>query len=72
MIGYSDGVVDAQSPEGETFGNERLAEIVRLGPNDPQEAIEGVVRSLEQFTRGTDPYDDVTLVAIACDRQEST
>ena len=72
VIGYSDGVVDAQSPEGETFGNERLAEVVRLGPKDPQEAIDGVVRSLEEFTRGTDPYDDVTLVAIACDRQEST
>ena len=71
VLGYSDGVVDALSPEGESFGSDRLAEIVRRGPSEPQAAVEAVVSSLEEFTRGTEPYDDVTLVAIACDRGES-
>ena len=31
--------------------------------------IDQVVDALREFIEGTDPYDDVTLVAIACDRE---
>jgi sigma-B regulation protein RsbU (phosphoserine phosphatase) len=69
LLGYSDGVVDARSPEGESFGVERLARVVADASGDPQVLIERVVESLEDFTRGTEPYDDVTLVAIGCDQE---
>ncbi|MDH3253510.1 MAG: SpoIIE family protein phosphatase [Acidobacteriota bacterium] len=69
VLGYSDGVVDARSTSGEVFGSERLAEIVSDAPGEPQAVVARVVEALEMFTRGTEPYDDVTLVAIGCGQE---
>jgi sigma-B regulation protein RsbU (phosphoserine phosphatase) len=69
VLGYSDGVVDARSTSGEAFGTERLIEIVSKAPGEPQLLVNQVVGELEEFTRGTEPYDDVTLVAIGCGRE---
>jgi serine phosphatase RsbU (regulator of sigma subunit) len=69
VLGYSDGVVDARSTTGETFGTERLMEIVSNAPGEPRSMVKQVVRELEDFTRGTEPYDDVTLVAIGCGQE---
>ncbi len=69
ILGYSDGVVDALSPDGESFGIERLSDVVASAPARPEILIDQVVDALRDFTEGTEPYDDVTLVAIACDRE---
>jgi len=69
VLGYSDGVVDARSSSGETFGSERLRDIVARAPGDPGALVDQVLRNLEEFTRGSEPYDDVTLVAVGCDRE---
>jgi serine phosphatase RsbU (regulator of sigma subunit) len=63
LLAYSDGVVDARSPEGEFFGEERLHQVVRDCPANPDGAVSWVMEALEEFTRGHTPYDDVTLVA---------
>ncbi|MCP4899123.1 MAG: SpoIIE family protein phosphatase [bacterium] len=63
LLAYSDGVVDAQSPEGEFFGEERLVDLLNNGASSPQDAIEGVLQGLKDFTHGKAPYDDLTLVA---------
>lgn len=65
VLGYSDGVVDARSPGGEPFGAERLAAALAAAPADPAAAVESILESLAAFTRGEEPYDDVTLVALA-------
>lgn len=70
LLGYSDGVVEAQSPTGEFFGLERLTQVVADGPTEPESVIQSVVGMIEDFTRGTEPYDDLTLVAITRDREE--
>ena len=69
ILGYSDGVVDALSPSGESFGIERLSDVVAGAPARPEIMIDRVIDALNEFTEGSDPYDDVTLVAIACDRE---
>ena len=69
VLGYSDGVVEAQSPAGELFGSERLAEIVAGGPEEPRQMVDHVMGALSEFTSGTEPYDDLTLVAVRCDRE---
>ena len=69
ILGYSDGVVDALSPGGESFGIDRLSDVVARAPAKPEILIDQVVDALREFTEGTEPYDDVTLVAIACDRE---
>jgi sigma-B regulation protein RsbU (phosphoserine phosphatase) len=63
MLAYSDGAVEALSPEGEFFGEERLAQSLQEAPTDPQEAINFLLEEIEAFTCGHTPYDDVTLVA---------
>ena len=64
VLGYSDGVVEAQSPEGELFGQERLEEILRGESATPQALVDEILAALERFTRGEAPYDDVTLLAV--------
>ena len=64
LLAYSDGVVEAQSPEGDFFGEERLAEVLANSPiNSAQAAINHVLEEIEAFTCGHTPYDDVTLLA---------
>jgi serine phosphatase RsbU (regulator of sigma subunit) len=69
VLGYSDGVVDALSPSGESFGIDRLSDVVAGASAQPELMIDQVVEALNEFTEGSEPYDDVTLVAIACDRE---
>jgi serine phosphatase RsbU (regulator of sigma subunit) len=69
VLGYSDGVVDAQSLSGESFGVDRLARVVAGAACSPEGLVERVLESLDEFTQGTEPYDDVTLVAVECDRE---
>ena len=63
IVAYSDGVVEAQSPTGDFFGEDRLAGALAESPADPQEAINFLLEEIEAFTCGHTPYDDVTLLA---------
>ncbi len=66
LLAYSDGVVEAQSPDGDLFGEERLAKVLADSPTDsPQAAVNHVLEEIEAFTHGHTPYDDLTLIA-AC------
>jgi serine phosphatase RsbU (regulator of sigma subunit) len=65
VLAYSDGVVEAQSPDGELFGQERLEAVLVAAPGEPQQVIDHVLAELDVFTAGLDPYDDVTLLALA-------
>ena len=63
VVAYSDGVVEAQSPDGEFFGEDRLAQILGTAPADPQGVVDYLLEEIEAFTGGHTPYDDVTLLA---------
>ncbi len=65
VLGYSDGVVEARSPEGEFFGAQRLISALASGPAEPQGLVQWVLAEVERFTGGTELYDDLTLVAVA-------
>jgi serine phosphatase RsbU (regulator of sigma subunit) len=64
LLGYSDGVTEARSADGEFFGEERLLAAVSAAPDDPKQLIDSVIRSIERFTGHSEPYDDITLVAV--------
>jgi sigma-B regulation protein RsbU (phosphoserine phosphatase) len=70
VLGYSDGVVEALSPAGEQFGDRRLAEVLAECPSDPQVVVHRVLDAVRHFAEGAEPYDDITLVAFARDREE--
>jgi serine phosphatase RsbU (regulator of sigma subunit) len=63
IVAYSDGVVEAQSPSGDFFGEDRLARALAEGPADPQDVVNYLLEEIEAFTCGHTPYDDVTLLA---------
>jgi hypothetical protein len=63
---YTDGVVEARSPEGEFFGVDRLAELVRIqlaGGLDAPETMRRVVRELLVHHAGQ-LTDDATLLML--------
>ena len=72
VVAYSDGVVEAQSPTGDFFGEERLAGALASSPSKPQEAVNHLLKEIEAFTGGHTPYDDVTLVAASWSPEEAT
>ena len=63
ILAYSDGVVEAQSPEGDFFGEERLAQALEAGPSEPNAAVQCLLEEIDAFTCGHTPYDDLTLLA---------
>ncbi len=64
LVAYSDGVVEAQTPDGELFGEDRLARALTSAPEGScQEAVDHVLEAIASFTGGQPPYDDVTLLA---------
>lgn len=71
VLGYSDGVIEAQSPSGEFFGDERLAETLSAAPGEPEAAVAAVLDAVGRFSRGSEPYDDITLVALGRAAEET-
>lgn len=65
IFAYSDGVTEAQSPEGDFFGIQRLMDALVNTDGNPERIISNVVAALDCFTAGQPLYDDVTLMAIA-------
>ncbi len=63
VVAYSDGVVEAQSPDGEFFGDERLAEVLAASDGSPDATVASVLEAVERFAAGSAQYDDITLVA---------
>lgn len=63
VVAYSDGVVEAQDPAGEFFGEYRLMSILSESNGaSSDEVLQSIVDALQRFTEGSTPYDDVTLV----------
>ncbi len=64
VIGYSDGVVEARSPSGEIFGEERLLQVIAEAPPEPEAMIRSILEEIDGFSRQGLQYDDMTLVAL--------
>jgi serine phosphatase RsbU (regulator of sigma subunit) len=64
VLAYSDGATEARSPGGEMFGGDRLLRCLAEGPAEPEGVVEHVLAAVQRFAGASDPYDDVTLVAL--------
>ena len=64
LILYTDGFLEAKSPDGVIFGENRFAEaLIRLAPLDSNELGEELVRDVEHFAAGK-LDDDLTMLVI--------
>ena len=65
LVVVSDGLADAQNPNGEMFGEQRLLQIIRQEARSGGQAIEReFLKGIEAFTQGTAQTDDITFVVI--------
>ncbi len=60
---FTDGVTEAQSPEGEFYGDTRLMAALKLDHDvSPQPLLDKFVKSLKDFAGGAAQFDDITMV----------
>jgi serine phosphatase RsbU (regulator of sigma subunit) len=65
LLLYTDGVIEAETSEGEQFGTDRLIEALSTnGVADPAARIKAVLQAVERFRGTRDLLDDLTLVAL--------
>jgi len=65
LVVYSDGYTEAESPSGEEFGQDRLAEVcIEHRSLEPADLAEAVDRALETFAAGRPFADDRTIVVV--------
>jgi phosphoserine phosphatase RsbU/P len=64
LVLFTDGVTDSQAPDGERFGDERLAELLAAAPSsDPPELVRHIDAGLTAFESAIQADDVGVLVA---------
>jgi serine phosphatase RsbU (regulator of sigma subunit) len=61
LLAFTDGVVDARSPSGEAFLEERM---LRCAASAPGAALAAIQRGMSEFCAGEPAFDDVTMLAV--------
>jgi len=65
LVTYTDGVVEAERDDGESFGEEGLVAVCRLHAGaGPDGMIHAVVDSVRSFVHGQELGDDLTMVVL--------
>jgi serine phosphatase RsbU (regulator of sigma subunit) len=64
LLGYTDGVVEANAPDGEFFTMDRLVAILDAPASSAADLLDRIADSVEKHTGEADQFDDVTLLAI--------
>jgi phosphoserine phosphatase RsbU/P len=66
LVLWTDGVTDAQSTDGERFGEARFRRLLTVphASGEPERVIAAILAALAAWSRGRDPADDVSLVVI--------
>ncbi len=67
LLAFSDGLPDGRNESGEAFGHGRIEQLlVDLEPRSTsaRSLLERVRAALEQHCQGTEPFDDLTLLAL--------
>lgn len=63
VVLYSDGVTEAADPNDNEYGEERLANLIaELNERPAAEIVEEIHKSVQEFTQGAAPADDITVV----------
>ena len=65
LFAYTDGIIDAPNPEGESFGLARLKDALDANTGAPlSELKSAVIKTLYEFAEKELTHDDITLIAI--------
>ena len=70
LVMYTDGMTEAESPGGESWGQERLKIVLRDCRHcSPAQILTRIVDGVLAFTKGTAQGDDMTLVVVGVKRE---
>ena len=62
---YTDGLNEAENPQQEQFGDDRLLEVLRrTNFENAQQVIESLKREVEAYRNGAEPNDDFTMMCV--------
>jgi len=62
LVLYTDGITDANAPDGEAFGLNRLREMLpEVGEQGAQQVCEAIFERVTRFQAGATQYDDMTV-----------
>jgi sigma-B regulation protein RsbU (phosphoserine phosphatase) len=65
IVYYTDGLTDAENPNGENFGEVRLCRVVEDAvSSSAADVLHHILHSVEQFGQGVAPFDDLTLMVV--------
>ncbi len=64
LVGYTDGVTEALSPEGEMFGKQRLLDLVVSRTSSAAEMVEQIRAHLFDHIGQAQPFDDISMIAV--------
>ncbi len=65
VVVYSDGVLDALSPAGESFGESQLRAAVAQASSQVDEAVAQIADAVRAFTGDGHAFDDVTVMVLS-------
>ncbi len=64
MVLYTDGAVEARSPDGSFFGEERLASLLRSSISLDAQTLVDLVQSAILGFQENDPRDDIAVLVL--------
>ncbi len=65
LVFYTDGLTEAENPQGEAYGEERLAYLLQqIGQYSAAEIRDAILHDVEVFCAGQSPFDDLTMMVV--------
>jgi len=65
LVAYSDGLTEAENPQGEMLGEERVKNIIRAeAPAGSKQLERKLLETIQSFTMGRSQTDDITIVIV--------
>jgi serine phosphatase RsbU (regulator of sigma subunit) len=62
---YTDGLNEAENPQQEQFGDDRLLEVLRrTNFENARQVIESLKQEVEAYRNGAEPNDDFTMMCV--------
>ena len=70
LIGYTDGVTEAMSPQEKLFGKKRFLTLLEKPAPTASELIDQIKLELFNHIDNAPQFDDITMIAVRCESQE--
>jgi serine phosphatase RsbU (regulator of sigma subunit) len=64
LLAFTDGIPDSQNSENDSFGRQRLLDLLNTNNANPETLLEYIGKQIQQFMGEEKQFDDITLLAV--------